>query len=118
NWREFCLLNRAQRDARRGLIGRVFCHTQVSDAAAGKVLKGTRSLPDADQVDLRRRVIIPARPDRVLEQFLVSSLRRAHRIQSRASAVVNPAADDRLLLEIAVAGGRRWRRLDWLRRWS
>ncbi len=85
---------------------------------SARISKGHRSRTDADQVDLRRRIVIPARPDRVLEQFLVSSLRRADRIQSRATAIVDPAADDRLLLEIPIAGGRGWRRFDRLRRWS
>ena len=70
------------------------------------ISKVTEVVPMLIRSAFVRRVIIPARPDRVFEQFLISSLRRADRIHGRAAAIVDPAADDRLLLQIPVAGGR------------
>ena len=118
NRREFCLLNRAQGNAGRGLVGRIFRHAQVADTAVCLDLKCHRGRADTDQVHLCVDVMIPARTDRVLNEFFVAALRSANRIHGGAAAVVDSAPDNRLLLEISIAGSRGRRRRRGLRRWG
>ena len=84
---------------------------KFSTLPSARISKVTAVVPMLIRSILAVDVVIPARADRVLEQFLITSLRRADRIHGRAPAIVDPAADDRFLLKILVAGGRRWRRL-------
>src|ERR1041385_8858204 len=50
--------------------------------------------------------MVPPRANRVFEQLFIAALWSADRVHGRAAAVTYSPPDDRLLLQVPVAGGR------------